>query len=128
MVCRLFPLGRHIFENGSHHYSNPQWQTPPNGEYGEDGTIGEFVESQNAADFINFADEYFKFYCLLSKSQDAEFAFEIREIDIIDIEEFTDFYCEMKNIDRPQNPNQYALIHLKALYELLGNEYSGEMP
>lgn len=128
LVCRLFPLGRHIFEDGTHHFSNPQWQTPPNGEFGEDGTVGEFVTSQNAAEFIYFADEYFKFYCLLSASNATEFAFEIGGIDIIDIEDFTNFYCELKKIDRPQNPNQYASLHLKALYELLGQEYAGEMP
>ena len=129
LVCRLFPLGRHIYEDGSHYYSSPNWEPMPNGEYGENGIIEDYIKGQKAQEFIYFADEYFKWYCLASKwPKDQEMHFETNKIDILDIEKFVPFYCHKFLIDLPNNIDDYAFMHLRALHALIGSKFELETP
>ncbi len=63
LVCRLFPLGRRVKADGSAHFSHEDWSPPPNGVFGIEGTITDYVEQQGAQPFIDAADGYFAWYC-----------------------------------------------------------------
>lgn len=58
LVCRLYPLGRHVSaEHGERFiHATPHPQTE--GVYGTDGTVADFLDSQQAAAFIDAADRY----------------------------------------------------------------------
>lgn len=58
LVCRLYPLGRHVAADGqitySHHEPHPETQ----GVYGRDGTIADFLAQQQVGPFVGAADRY----------------------------------------------------------------------
>ncbi len=58
LVCRLYPLGRHVTgERGEEfHELHPHPETE--GEYGTAGTVQTFLERQEADPFIEAADQY----------------------------------------------------------------------
>ena len=48
LVCRLYPLGRHIDETGQVRYSRARGDPGPGGVFGEAGTIADFLTKQGA--------------------------------------------------------------------------------
>lgn len=59
LVCRLYPLGRHIAEDGSERFSLVPEQMRPVGAITQDGTIADYLDAQGAARFMRAADDYF---------------------------------------------------------------------
>jgi Fe-S-cluster containining protein len=58
LVCRLYPLGRHVFSDGDERYSHVAPHPQSEGVFTDDGTIADFLEAQGAAPFIQAADAY----------------------------------------------------------------------
>jgi uncharacterized protein len=58
LVCRLYPLGRHLSWDGSERFSHLQPHPRSAGQLTRRGTIGEYLEDQGAEPFIQAADEY----------------------------------------------------------------------
>ena len=59
-VCRMYPLGlkwtKDLGDRFMHHQPHPQTE----GEYGTDGTVGDFLQGQGAERFLEAADRYFE--------------------------------------------------------------------
>jgi Fe-S-cluster containining protein len=58
LVCRLYPLGRHLSWDGSERFSHLAPHPKSAGLLSKRGTIGEYLEEQGAEPFIEAADEY----------------------------------------------------------------------
>lgn len=59
MVCRLYPLGRHLDANARETFSTLSPQPGSKGVYGEGGrTIAEFLAGQGAQPYLDAADAY----------------------------------------------------------------------
>jgi hypothetical protein len=70
LVCRLYPLGRHISAAGEERFSHLRPHPETEGEYGDDGTVEDYLQSQGALPYIAAADRYFAlFHRLLSVFQ-----------------------------------------------------------
>ena len=61
LVCRLYPLGRVIDVDGSESFLRLDPDPETKGEYGEEGTVEEFLHEQDAAPFMAAADRYLGF-------------------------------------------------------------------
>ena len=68
LVCRLYPLGRVVQPDGSETYVEFEPHPDTAGVYGQESTIGAYVESQGAGPYITAADRY---YALLVKLMQA---------------------------------------------------------
>jgi uncharacterized protein len=58
LVCRLYPLGRHVDFLGVERFSQMEAEEGCRGTFHETGTVGEYLEEQGAAPFLRAADLY----------------------------------------------------------------------
>lgn len=58
LVCRVYPLGRHVEADGAESWSHLAPHPDTRGVYGGAGTIGDYVAAQGALPFIQATDEY----------------------------------------------------------------------
>jgi Fe-S-cluster containining protein len=65
LVCRLYPLGRVIAKDGSESFVQLRGHPQTEGVLGENGTIGEFLESQGAAPYLAASARYFVLFSRL---------------------------------------------------------------
>lgn len=59
LVCRLYPLGRIVLPDGKEAFveSDPHPETA--GVYGQDGSVGSYLDSQGVAPYVAAADRYY---------------------------------------------------------------------
>lgn len=124
LVCRLYPLGRHIEESGRVTYSHVDLQPPPGGVFGADATVAAFVEEQGAAPFIAAADAYFDWYCAASQalSDAAPAAADADEEDgaeLLDLDAAVERHCAAKGEEAPQDLDARLRVHLELLHTRL---------
>lgn len=62
LVCRLYPLARYITPDQKEYFSHMQPHPESEGEYGERGTVDDFLKSQRALPFIAAADRYLELF------------------------------------------------------------------
>jgi len=62
LVCRLYPLGRHLSAEGDEHFTHLTPHPESEGLYGDNGTIADFLASQNITDFVAAADRYLELF------------------------------------------------------------------
>jgi uncharacterized protein len=58
LVCRLYPLGRRVTSTDDELFAHIQPHPESEGEYGDDGTVADYLAAQGAAPFIAAADRY----------------------------------------------------------------------
>ena len=58
LACRLYPLGREVSETGTESWKHAPPHPETEGEYGVDGTIGDFIAGQDTALYMQATDEY----------------------------------------------------------------------
>lgn len=58
LVCRLYPLGRHVNDKKNEWFSELQPEAECRGEYGTTGTIENYLEEQDAMAYMLAADSY----------------------------------------------------------------------
>lgn len=133
LVCRLYPLGRHIYGSGQESFSEVEPDPGCKGKYGEDGTIADYLASQGAQPFMEAADRYLdlflKLYLVLK--EDAEepaqhdaivdvfqrFSRGFREGDRIltDMDTVVAAYCEAAALPLPDNMEEKMSLHILAV-------------
>lgn len=62
LVCRLYPLGRAVDPAGEERFAVFPREEGCEAEFGTDGTIAAFLESQDVAPYIAWADRYGRVY------------------------------------------------------------------
>ena len=62
MVCRLYPLGRHLSGAGEEHFLTMVPHPESAGVYGTAGSIGDYLRSQGALPFLDAADRYMSLF------------------------------------------------------------------
>jgi uncharacterized protein len=131
LVCRLYPLGRHLTTEGVETFSKAELVPQSAGEFIKNGTIGAFIESQSAAPFIQAADDYFRWYCTAHLRLSAEENFADEEeltersatgADILDMDAEIDRHCAATGAPEPTDFEERIELHLTLLYERLGVE------
>ena len=128
LVCRLFPLGRYINENGVERFSLVEEGMLPAGEITRDGTIGAYIEAQGAEPFIKAADDYF-FWLIAAYRQlrnaDSLAAEISSTVDgcvpqpVLDMDDAIASWTEMTGIEPPADFDERCRLHLDILYRSL---------
>jgi uncharacterized protein len=62
LACRLYPLGMEVAEGGEEHFACLVPHPDTRGLYGNDGTVGDYLERQAVAPFIEANQKYEEIY------------------------------------------------------------------
>ncbi|MHB8882524.1 MAG: YkgJ family cysteine cluster protein [Thermodesulfovibrionales bacterium] len=66
LVCRLYPLGRHVSGSGVETFSELEREDGCEGLYGTAGVISRYLEEQKAGPYIEAADRYLELFWKLT--------------------------------------------------------------
>jgi Fe-S-cluster containining protein len=128
LVCRLYPLGRHMSGDGVETFSLLQTQPGSEGIYGEDGTVQDFLDSQDVAEFMQAADRYLQLFYRLFDSmwsdpempdQDADISnADVPSLDLaqwLDMDTAITNYCQAQGLAVPDNLEQRMQLHIRSI-------------
>ena len=129
LVCRLYPLGRHIRADGVESFSHVTPHRLSRGSFDARGTIGSYLEAQGAAPFIRAADAYFEWLCRAGEYLDDNGAAAQDEdaADILDMDAAISAYCTRTREPEPRDVEDRRLLHLRILDGYINNP-TGETP
>lgn len=126
LVCRIYPLGRHVDPDGVERFSHVTPHPETEGVYSRDGTIAEFLEKQGAEPFMQIADRYAQWL----RSAVSALGMSIYDIDadpdnvgdesafeLIDMDTAVAAHCTAANIAEPIELEERVELHLKILNE-----------
>jgi Fe-S-cluster containining protein len=132
LVCRLYPLGRHMSGEGVESFSQLQPQPGSEGIYGEDGTVQDFLDSQDVAAYMQAADHYLQlFYRLFDRmwadpdmpEQDAGTTTSDRPPQALaqwlDMDTAIANYCQVQDLAVPDDLEQRMQLHIRSIEDLL---------
>ena len=133
LVCRLYPLGRHVFPSGEQKFSEIEPDKGCEGVYSEDGTIAAYLDSQGVRPFAEAADKYLDLFwklCSILEKQAIEpkkqnaiagvlqgsGSDECRvDIGFADVDAIVLAFCEKLSMVVPNSAEGKMLIHIQAV-------------
>ncbi len=126
LVCRLYPLGREVLNNGKETYVHLTPHPQSEGTLGKTGTIARYLEDQGAAPFIRAADAYFYWHCRAiaqlqalktdpeADASDAEVA-TASAFRLLDMDVAIGAYCADHGIAPPDDIEARHALHMQVL-------------
>ena len=129
LVCRLYPLGRHVGDDASESFSYMERHPQSLGELNDQGTIGDFLEAQGAGAFMRAADAYFIWLCdalehlaHVDHADAADASEDDGKIarDLLDMDAAIACHCTAAEIAEPTDIEARKQLHLTILYQQLG--------
>lgn len=134
LVCRIYPLGRHIGPGDEETFSELEPHPETEGSYGTQGTIRGYLESQGAGPYLQAADRYLNLFRAmadllfeqlgrLEPPQREEVGrqwarpeeFTTFEPAWLDIDRAVDRYCRERGLAKPAEPERLMELHVEAL-------------
>lgn len=131
LVCRLYPLGRHVAPSGEVTYSHHEPHPETEGVYGQEGTIAEFLAQQGVAPFAAAADRYLAILQRLVDAWRAAPALEEAESPdageqattlLLDLDRTVTAYCAARGLEEPAGIEARMELHLAAIAAWLESE------
>lgn len=131
LVCRLYPLGRHVVVGGEERFSHLTPHPLSEGEYSENGTIAGFLEEQDAALFIQAADEYLQWFddAINTLSEDPCITENIAVLGatddgnrLLDMDAAIAEHCGRSGIAEPSDLENRKTLHLRILHDHLSGQ------
>ena len=128
LVCRLYPLGRHVTIGEEERFSHVQPHPLSEGEYNRVGTIADFLEEQGAAPFIEAADDYLKWLdtALSALTRDLDTtpdnimsAPTESDDSLLDMDAAITGHCTSAGCSEPADLEDRKTFHLQILYDQL---------
>ena len=133
LVCRLYPLGRHLSSDGVESFTRTKTHPLTAGSLTRDGTIGKFLEEQDAQRFIEAADEYLAWmFHTLNRVPEAVEAVgalpgETGGIDdLLDMDAAITEDCASSGRPAPHDVDDRKRLHLEILYRQTAGETGSE--
>lgn len=141
LVCRVYPLGRHLSANGEEKFFDLTPHPESLGVYGKSGTVGDYLKGQEADPFIRSVAHYLELLgemisqlkksaqgrklkgktgikkILRPLSEKSELSPEWFDTDLVVFD-----YCRKSGIQEPSDPDQKMVIHIEALKSELKKE------
>jgi Fe-S-cluster containining protein len=133
LVCRLYPLGRHVLASGEEHFSEIEPDQGCTGVYGNDGMIADYLDAQGTRPFMAAADSYLALFWRLFQIMTAE-TVEPEEKNAVtmlfqecaaghglcdnglaDVDAIVATYCEKLDIPMPHTVDDKMLLHIQAV-------------
>ncbi len=132
LVCRLYPLGRHVNSEGEESFSELSLHPQSEGVRGQDGSIADYLAVQGTELFIDFARRYLEIlkHMLvalrridtsgdsLSKFVNKPVNFGHNEqtaLEWLDVDFVGEEYCKKNSLTWPDDPFEKIEIHIRAL-------------
>jgi Fe-S-cluster containining protein len=147
LVCRLYPLGRHVSGDGRESFSRSALEPGCEGILGNKGSVGGYLDSQGAVPFIKTVDRYLalsgKMVRELRRRSDektgaarriAAACVEPRANDAVprhgwlDVDRVVQGYCSARGVTVPADPEGKMTVHIRALEEMLSEPQPGRRP
>jgi len=63
LVCRLYPLARHVLTDGKESFTTLEGHPLSQGEFTNRGTVADYLAAQGSKPFMDAADAYFRWLC-----------------------------------------------------------------
>jgi hypothetical protein len=126
LVCRLYPLGRHVRSDGSEYFTKFTGHPRSAGELTDRGTIADYLAAQDAQPFMDAADAYFQWLCAaherLGESADHP-ADETgtEDTDLLDMDTMIARHCEATGQAQPGDLDDRMRLHLRLLHDAISN-------
>ena len=131
LVCRLYPLGQYYSGERKDHFRCIKPQPDCRGDLGENGTVDNFLESQQAWSYMAASRQYLDFFDRLheklyqklggqkiSASKDAA-SLNRTMAEWFDVDQVNAVYCKKNNLQVPGTPEKRVSLHIRALEERL---------
>ena len=120
LVCRLYPLGRHVSDDGSERFSRMTPHPQSEGEFTRDGTIADYLQAQGAGPFMAAADAYFTWTCRAKAALDAaedqdDLEDRLGEVDLLDMDAAIAQDCAASGAPEPADIESRLELHLEIL-------------
>jgi Fe-S-cluster containining protein len=128
LVCRLYPLGRHVSRDGTERWSHVTPHPETKGVYGKDATIADYVDAQGARPFMDAADKYAGWVWrageVLNRSSAARESGNGQQSeipDVVDMDGAIDAHCKSNGIEEPKDFEARIQLHLYILDSILAD-------
>ncbi len=133
LVCRLYPLGRHVLSSGEEKFSEIEPDKDCKGVYSDNGVIKAYLESQGAHPFMEAADKYLDLLWRLYRILEEETAEPEKhnavagvfqkhaegeragDTGFADVDAIVAAFCEKMSIQFPNNMDDKMSIHIQAV-------------
>jgi Fe-S-cluster containining protein len=131
-VCRLYPLGRFRQADGIEGFTHLERHPESAGEFGNSGTIADYLEAQDAGSFIKAADQYFSWLCEAARALGGAPDLNPSTVpggetaltaELLDMDAAIRHHCAVQGIEEPTDIEDRKELHLAILYEEL-EQYS----
>ncbi len=129
LVCRLYPLGRHVDADGSERFSHLDPHPQSAGDYHRDGTIAGYLRTQEAAPFMRAADGYYAWWCRFMGTEAAHGATApvvdgdapglAEALEWLDLDMAVARACRDRGIPQPEDLEARTEVHLNFLHDVL---------
>jgi Fe-S-cluster containining protein len=119
LVCRIYPLGRHVTGEGEERWSHVEPHPQTAGVYSKHGTVADYLAAQGAAPFMQATDEYATwlrraFDALATAGRDGEDAAG-ETPDLLDMDAMVSAYCHLHGQAEPIDIEARKALHLTIL-------------
>ena len=134
LVCRLYPLGRHVPFSGSETFSQIELEEECKGIFHETGNVKQYLDEQGALPFMHAADQYLDLLWFLMDLLSEQIT-EPSESGVVhqamndfsnngnidqqvfwmDMDAAITDYCQKSRVPIPKDINEKMAIHIKAV-------------
>jgi Fe-S-cluster containining protein len=130
LVCRIYPLGRHVESDGTERWSHVTPQPRTAGVYSKSGTIADYLAAQGAGPFMQAADEYAIWLRRAAEMLDNEgpatdAAAEVEDLDLLDIDSVIAAHAAESGEAAPMDIEARKALHLAILAGKLEESQGG---
>jgi len=130
LVCRLYPLGRHVAADGSERWSHTPPHPQTEGVYSRDGTIAGHIAAQGAEPFLRAADQYVAWvrramHALGGPPARRDVAGAPATDDLLDMDTAIAAHCAATGVGEPTDIEARKDLHLEILHRQLDQVEEG---
>lgn len=119
LVCRLYPLGRMAYPDGTESFSRVTPHPLSKGSFHEDGTIADFLASQGAGPFMEAASGYLRWFAraraVLGEDEEGEYSDTDDPDELLDMDSAIAAHCARYGEAEPANIEVRLLLHMQIL-------------
>ena len=142
MVCRIYPLGRHVDGDGSESFSHLAPHPQTEGVYGLSKTVQDYLEQQGALPYMAAADHYLQLFhrlhaaLLVSMAREPQLVQDIGQVasaakaDMpawLDVDSVVTSHCAEHGLPVPVTVKEKMTIHIAAIENWLARNVSDDI-
>lgn len=128
LVCRLYPLGRHLTGEGVERFSKIQPHPRSEGIYAGDGTVEDFLNSQGVSEYLRAADRYLQLFYRIFENMWADPDMPVQDTDTaaseipasalsqwLDMDTAIANGCRKQDLPVPADLEQRMQLHIRSI-------------